>query len=122
MKKKSTKKPREYEISTVIGRPQLTVNFMFEEKTDVETGETVWEYRSVDLEAGYFEYGSIVSAIIDDVYTNDQMQAIVNNYLIGYEVEEFNAMQEFRVYAKDVARTILEELNGDEPESEVSNG
>lgn len=59
-----------------------------------------------------FEYGSIVSAMINDVYSNDQMQAIVNNYLLGDHTHdaEFNEMQEYRKYAKNTAKEIIEKI------------
>ena len=84
---------------------------------DVEhivTEEVVDEWHAVEITmpVGVLDYGSIVSAIIDSHYSNDQMQAIVNNHLIGEDEKAFNEMQEYRVYAKQTARYIIEEIGG----------
>lgn len=78
-----------------------------------------WRAVEITMPVGVIDYGSIVSAIIDSHYTNDQMQAIVNNHLIGEHEDAFDEMQEYRAYAKRMARQIVEEINGGE---EASNG
>lgn len=84
-------------------------------------GESMWVADAITLPIGILDYGSMVSAIIDAKYSNDQMQAIVNNKLLGdgEHDKEFDAMQDYRRYAKDIAKQIVKELN---KESEVSNG
>lgn len=55
-------------------------------------------------------YGDIVSAIIDDKYSNDAMQAIINNHLLDSTSEheaEFNEMQAWRSHAKEVAHKVV---------------
>lgn len=52
-------------------------------------------------------YSEIVSTIINDKYSNDQMQAIINNYLAGDHLEEYNEMQEWRKLAKDIGKQII---------------
>lgn len=57
-----------------------------------------------------FTYDSIVSKLITLRYTNDSMQAIINNYLLDKEekhIAEFNKMQEYRKECKEFAKTIL---------------
>jgi hypothetical protein len=57
-----------------------------------------------------FMYDSIVSKLITLRYTNDSMQAIINNYLLDKEekhIAEFNKMQEYRKECKEFAKTIL---------------
>ena len=72
---------------------------------------------------GVIDYGSIVSAIIDSHYTNDQMQAIVNNHLIGEHEDVFAEMQEYRTYAKRTAQEIVSDLDNEAEEGkEVDNG
>ena len=49
-----------------------------------------------------------------DVYSDDAMQAIINNYLLEDEdsehQKEWNDMQMWRVEAKRMAKEILEEI------------
>ena len=92
--------------------------------TDVrqETGENeqvTYVATEITMPIGIVDYGSIVSAIIDAHDSFDQMQAIVNNYLIQEHLDEFQEMQDYRLYAKEIARMIIEDIN---KESEVSDG
>lgn len=92
--------------------------------TDVrqETGENeqvTYVATEITMPIGIVDYGSIVSAVIDAHYSFDQMQAIVNNYLIQEHLDEFQAMQDYRLYAKEIARMIIEDIS---KESEVSDG
>lgn len=58
-----------------------------------------------------FSYESLVSGIIKNRYKDDEMIAIINNYLEnpeeGDHTTEFNNMQDFRKTAKEIARSIL---------------
>lgn len=92
--------------------------------TDVrqETGENeqvTYVATEITMPIGIVDYGSIVSAIIDAHYSFDQMQAIVNNYLIQEHLDVFQEMQDYRLYAKEIARMIIEDIS---KESEVSDG
>jgi homospermidine synthase len=92
--------------------------------TDVrqETGENeqvTYVATEITMPIGVVDYGSIVRAIIDAHYSFDQMQAIVNNYLIQEHLDEFQEMQDYRLYAKEIARMIVEDIS---KENEVSNG
>ena len=101
-------RPDDVVMKLRLGQRQYTVNF------NVESAEgTQYKYRwqSVTLEPGVWEYGSLVSAIIAERYPEDAMQAVVNNYLLeprtDEAVAEFNAMQEWRTFAKDVAHQAI---------------
>lgn len=57
-----------------------------------------------------FKYDSIVSMLITLRYTQDSMQAIINNYLLDKEekyIIEFNEMQEYRKECKEFAKILL---------------
>ncbi len=58
-------------------------------------------------------YERIVSAIVNDGYSTDEMQAIINNHLLDSGNEdteaEFQTMQEWRTLAKTVAREVVGE-------------
>lgn len=79
---------------------------------DVRQEGEEWFAVEITMPVGVLDYGSIVSAIIDSHYSNDQMQAIVNNHLIGEHEEAFEEMQQYRVYAKQTAKSIVEEIGG----------
>ena len=75
-----------------------------------EGGESYWTATAIMMPIGEFVYGNIVSAIIDTYYSADQMQAIINNYLIGEKQEAFEAMQQCRRDAKTLAHEIVGEM------------
>ena len=82
-----------------------------EEKFINDLGFEVFKIYSVEL-GREFSYGTIVSAIISQRYSNDEVTAISLNYLnkdsaseaksIEY-IAEYNALQEWRSMAKEVA-------------------
>lgn len=84
-----------------------------------ENEQVTYVATEITMPIGIVDYGSIVSAIINAHYSFDQMQAIVNNYLIQEHLDEFQEMQDYRLYAKEIARMIVEDIS---KESEVSNG
>lgn len=57
-------------------------------------------------------YGEIVSAIIGERYSHDAQYAILANYQLDGETEEYLVFQARRRYAKDVAKAALEVLKG----------
>ncbi len=75
-----------------------------------EGGESYWTATAIMMPIGEFVYGNIVSAIINTYYSADQMQAIINNYLIGEKQEAFDAMQQCRKDAKAIAHEIIDSL------------
>ena len=70
-----------------------------------------YKYQTYTLKPAVLDYDSIVNAIISKEYSNDKMQAIINNYLLDQSNEdttkEFNDMQAFRKKAKDWAKDLL---------------
>lgn len=99
--------PNNYMIRDNGGMKQLILFVDVEQNTETNT----WSAIEIIMPIGEFDYGSIVSAIINSHYSNDQMQAIINNYLIGKSMEKFEAMQTYRTHAKKLARTILDEIS-----------
>lgn len=57
-------------------------------------------------------YGEIVSAIIGERYSQDAQYAILANYQLDGETEEYLIFQTRRTYAKEVAKQALEVLKG----------
>ena len=59
------------------------------------------------------DYPTVTSAIIRHRYPDDDMTAVINNYLLSPDDDvaksEFGAMQEWRKHAKEVAKAAVEE-------------
>ena len=84
----------------------ISINFGAKE---VDEG---FEWSSIIMSYVDFEYGKIVDAIVTYKFPNDKMQAVINNYLLEPENEEyitaFNEMQAWRKEAKEIAKQALE--------------
>lgn len=94
-----------------LGRNVYTINFNIEE-IDTQDEETQkFSYESVTLQPGNDDYGNVVSALIHSRYTDDDMQAIINNYLDAPDNQEYNDefkdMQDFRKQAKAIAKEFV---------------
>lgn len=105
-------RPSDWEVITSIGTKSLIVRFEIHE---VEEGgfdclEVTYNFKG-DLSED--DYGKIVSAIIRGVYSEDDVEAILNNYLSDPEghSEEFETLQLWRNEAKSTARQIIESVN-----------
>lgn len=81
---------------------------------------TMVRCENVDVPTGRSDYGGIVSAIINERYTADDVQALVANYEAAKDTEsvlpsekrkeylkEYATFQEWRSHAKDVAKQVL---------------
>lgn len=92
-----------------LGQVQHTLNFNVQPCDDVD-GYAI-RYQSVTLEPGVWGYDPIVNAIVCERYPADKMQAVVNNFLADQESEDTKAemreMQEWRAFAKKVAKEAL---------------
>lgn len=68
-----------------------------------------WEQVNVPIEK--WGYSGIVDALVQYKYPIDKMQAVINNYLLEPENEEFvtafNEMQAWRKEAKEIAKEAL---------------
>lgn len=60
-----------------------------------------WDYEMAVTPK--FERDSIITAIIRERYTQDQVEAIINNHLAGTDTGEFAQLQNWRNMAKAVA-------------------
>ena len=107
----------------------MRIFFDFERITyNVQEGEETitkkqFESECIDVFGGR-KYNDIVSAIINDHYSNDDVQAIIANYTEAKEenttseelapekreeyIQEYNQFQEWRKKAKDVAKKVLD--------------
>jgi hypothetical protein len=68
-----------------------------------------WEQVSVPYDK--WNYSGVVDALVSHKYPIDKMQAVINNYLLEPENEEFvtafNEMQSWRKEAKEIAKEAL---------------
>ena len=109
-----------YYINQQPKRAELTqdgaVVYFDEEKVEVvndESGEQMEKWNCSCARFGnHPTYGEIVSAIIGERYSQDAQYAILANYQLDGETEEYLAFQERRRYAKEVAKQALEVLKG----------
>lgn len=102
--------PKAVEMSRFLGMPVYTINYGLQLVEDPdENNRYCW--GSASLPAGCDDYASAVSALINNEYDANEMQAIINNYLLEPEdaeaLAEFHKMQEFRAYAKSIARAFV---------------
>lgn len=85
--------------------------FCFDERErETEDGQKIYIYEAIRTPL-FYTYGLLVSLIIRERYPEDEMQAVINNYLLENDnpeyKEEFNQMQNWRQHAKDIAKEIL---------------
>ncbi len=93
-----------------------------ENNEEAEIPQT-YDCTQVDVTGGR-SYGDIVSAIINDKYSADDVQAIIANYTEVNEedteiseekqqeyLNEYAAYQQYRKHAKSIAKIVLEQLD-----------
>ena len=114
--------PKAITTTKHLGCKVITLNYGAKENDDAgsENANQRYKYGSVRLAPGVSDYRSIVAALVNNEFDRDEMQAIINNYLLDGDdpeaVAEFNDMQAFRRFAKRIAR---EFVNGDITEETV---
>lgn len=88
-----------------------SVMICFDEVEHTFENETLYEYNMVRVPFPY-DYSIIVSAIINDRYSSDRMQAIINNHLLeindSEHEAEFNEMQAWRAHAKEIGHLVCD--------------
>lgn len=111
-------------VQTTIEGNLLRLLFDFkkaEVKTEIEDTTDIYDCESVDVSGR--TYGEIVSAIINDRYSTDSVQAIMANYEDAKDelspisdekreeyIYEYNLYQNFRKHAKEVAKIAVEQI------------
>ena len=84
-----------------------------------EDEEERLDYKCARIRIAKVDYSTIVEAIINTEYSNDQMQALISNYLITQDpvveisdekkkeyTEKWTALQEYRLKAKAIAALV----------------
>ena len=98
-----------------VGRNVYTINFDVKKLTKKEAIDgQKYKYHSITLPAGQYDRSTVISSIICQRYSNDEMQAIINNYLLDEAdpdaLQEFATMQEYRKFAKQLADKFMAEI------------
>ena len=88
------------------------------EGEESEDENDIYDCESVDVKGR--GYGDIVSAIMNDRYSSDSVQAIMANYADALDgssdlkpekraeyIDEYDAYQQYRRHAKSIANTVL---------------
>lgn len=93
------------------GERHYFLNFNIEETEGGYSSESA--FISIDRDLTQEDYGLVVSAIVRSRYSQDEVEAIVNNYLYSKTDEhksEWRDLQEWRARAKEIATEILNEI------------
>lgn len=87
-----------------IGNGRYYVNFNIEQvNMDMGEGDPVLMYMYDSVLVDRLTRDNVISAIIRDRYSIDQVEAITNNYLDGYNAIDWLKLQNYRSYAKAIA-------------------
>lgn len=106
-----------------VGNGSVNLYFCTKEvtiETHDEEGSTRTQYESYTATVWKpLSYAKLVDAIIGSRYSGADMQAIINNHLLGTEDDdcddhesEYNEMQQWRKMAKQTAKEALEKMEG----------
>ena len=94
---------------------------------NVVVGDNAYSAEYIELRGGIRSYDAIASAIIEDKYPSDKMDAIRLNFELTQNssvasislddskrdeyIAEYKAMQEWRIHAKEIARKAVDLIN-----------
>lgn len=88
----------------------VRINFNVQKLVEPDEQGNTLMYDTMQIKQAQYCYSGIISAIINAKYDNDSMWAIVNNHLLQRSSDaeqKYNEMQEWRVFAKTMAKEIL---------------
>lgn len=98
-------------------RPELMDTYViggvrkYDINIDVVFEDDLYKWEQVSIPYGRFDYSGVVDALVQFKYPIDKMQAVINNYLLEPENQEyiiaFNEMQAWRKEAKEIAKEAL---------------
>jgi hypothetical protein len=83
-----------------------------------DLGDNYYQFETIHMN-GATDYSLIVSAIINDKYSADDVQALIANYTEAVSndepsdkdkeyIEEYKTFQEYRKHAKEIAKAVTE--------------
>lgn len=110
-KEKGHEIPQKIVVTRKYGVPVFTINVFVEEI--VEEGIDMWQWDSVTLPVGVWDYGAIVDALVRIQYPSDRMEAVTNNYLANQadmdSAVAYTEMLRYRGDCKVLARELMRE-------------
>ena len=80
-----------------------------------------YDYEEIRLPGGRLHYAGIVAALIRSHYTQDDVEAIMNNYVASKTTEhkdEWQALQDWRTRAKEIAMELISLIRTNNEDSE----
>ena len=118
----SIEKPNLIDTKYILGQPEYTINAFIEEVIQ-EDEKIIYKYVPITLPVNTWNKNVIISGLIKANYPADRMDAIRNNYELvrdgtaGDKEEEYTqeyiAMQDWRVYSKELAKEIIDSKEND---------
>lgn len=116
----STERPQLVTTRIHLGQPIYTVNTLVEE---IQDEYYKYRYVSIELPQNTWNKDVIISGLIKAKYTSDIMDAVRNNYELVRDgtagdktqeyTQEYNKMQDWRRYCKELATEIMNKINND---------
>jgi hypothetical protein len=101
---------------------RLFFDFSEEEQTMENDPETYHDCENVDATGR--EYGQLIAAIVNDRYSQDDVQALISNYESAKDTEsditdakrteyisEYQSFQAWRAHAKEIAKKAVTEIS-----------
>lgn len=121
-------------VSVIVSSDWMRVTYDYvksEPKKDSEgnvvVGDNAYSAEYIELRGGIRSYDAISSAIIEDKYPSDKMDAIRLNFELAQNgavasialddskreeyIAEYKEMQEWRIHAKEIARKAVDLIN-----------
>lgn len=79
---------------------------------NMEETRTCYEYDTIQVFGGVPTYDSLVSFLVRERYSQDNVESIINNYLEDTSNDtEFKELQVYRVECKELAKKCMELYN-----------
>lgn len=108
-------KPQQIRYKIRLGLREYTIAFDLQESDSECATAQKYNWKEATFSLGTPSYADLVAAIVKGRYSDNDMAALINNHLLNDGDEEheaeWKAMQEWRAEAKQLAKTILDELN-----------
>lgn len=104
-------------LKKYLGQKVYTINYNIRTSEENDGFGGSFKYNSITLPNNQYDRSTVISAVIRQKYSDDEMQAIINNYLLDPDdteaVAEFNQMQQYRKFAKKLADEFIEAIKED---------
>lgn len=107
--------PQQIRYKIRLGLREYTIAFDVQKSTEEQESTQKYNWTEATFSFGMPSYSDLVAAIVKGRYDDNDMAALINNHLLNDNNEEheaeWNAMQQWRAEAKQLAKSILDELS-----------